>query len=241
MRTAAHSCLMRRKSLGGARTTAATTELNESDDACDASVAPSPARDDADDELRHSRAHLRPLLPAAFSVAFRPTSDLIHFPDCPIAAATTRDATACLFLCSAEASFRLGSPGAAGGGRRKRRMRGVEGAKGDRMEVVGELTVVLFGRDKGRGGKPFVVRGAFNSKFERRRAETGIGGGRAAKLAAPPLTCGPCTRGPTCRPRVPGELAHGLAGFVCVGPRERWSPTKMGPRCLLLPCRSTTS
>jgi hypothetical protein len=109
MRTAAHSCLMRRKSLGGARTTAATTELNESDDACDASVAPSPARDDADDELRHSRAHLRPLLPAAFSVAFRPTSDLIHFPDCPIAAATTRDATACLFLCSAEASFRLGS------------------------------------------------------------------------------------------------------------------------------------
>jgi hypothetical protein len=111
MRTAAHSCLMRRKSLGGARSTAATTELNESDDACDASVPPSPvpARDDADDELRHSRAHLRPLLHAAFSVAFRPTSDLIHFPDCPIAAATTRDAAACSLLCSAEASFRFGS------------------------------------------------------------------------------------------------------------------------------------
>lgn len=99
MRTAAHSCLMSRKSLGGARTTAARTELNESADAeeaSDASALPSPALAlDANDELRHRR-HLRPPLcpAAAFSGAFRATSDLIHFPDAPIGAAQCGGATA---------------------------------------------------------------------------------------------------------------------------------------------------
>jgi hypothetical protein len=72
---------------------AATTELNESDDACDAiALAPSlnPVLDDADNKLRHSRVHLRPLLPAAFSVAFRPTRNMIHFPDCPIVTGVSR-------------------------------------------------------------------------------------------------------------------------------------------------------
>lgn len=82
---------MSRKSLGGARTTAARTELNESADAeeaSDASALPSPALAlDAADEVRHRR-HLRPpLCPAAFSCAFMATSDLIHFPDAPIGAA----------------------------------------------------------------------------------------------------------------------------------------------------------
>jgi len=102
MRTAAHSCLMSRKSLGAARTTAASTELNESadaEDASDASAPPSPALalDAAeDDELRHSRGHLRPpLCPAAFSGALRATSDLIHLLDAPI------DPVKCKMQCNA--------------------------------------------------------------------------------------------------------------------------------------------
>lgn len=108
MRTAAHSCLMSRKSLGSARTTAARTELNESADAeetSDASALPSPALvlDAAADELRHRR-HLRlPLCPAAFSGPFMATSDLIHFPDAPINAAECKTRLL-YFLCSTEAS-----------------------------------------------------------------------------------------------------------------------------------------
>lgn len=109
MRTAAHSCLMSRKSLGCARTTAARTELNESADAeedSDARALPSPALAlDVADELRQRR-HLRPpLCPAAFSGAFRATSDLIHFPDAPIGVRrrAMRNATA-YSLCSTEAS-----------------------------------------------------------------------------------------------------------------------------------------
>jgi hypothetical protein len=118
MRTAAHSCLMSRKSLGAARTTAASTELNESadaEDASDASAPPSPALalDAADDELRHSRGHLRPpLCPAAF----RATSDLIHLLDASIDPAQCKmqcnarsrcNAATRLFLCSTEASAGL--------------------------------------------------------------------------------------------------------------------------------------
>jgi hypothetical protein len=152
MRTAAHSCLMRRKSLGGARTTAATTELNESDDACDASAlapSPDPTFDDADDELRHSRVHLRPLLPAAFSVAFRPTSDMIHFPDCPIATGDPRRNR--LFPRLLRRSF-CGRWGMENWRRRRGERDAIKW-----KEVVGELAVVLRGHDEG-SRKPFVVR-----------------------------------------------------------------------------------
>ena len=92
MRTAAHSCLMRRKSLGGARTTAATTELLSASAAEDASDGPSDGGallPRCDDELRQSRLHLRPF-PApppglSLSAAGRsPTSVRIHLPDAPI-------------------------------------------------------------------------------------------------------------------------------------------------------------
>jgi hypothetical protein len=96
------------------------------------------------------------------------------------------------------------------------------------MEVVGELAVVLFGHDKGRGGSrsSFVPHSIQISNGGEQ--QTGNGGGRAAKLTALPLNCGPCTWGPTCHPEVPVALVHSLAGFVCVGPRERWSSWKMG-------------
>lgn len=91
MRTAAHSCLMTRKSLGGARTTAATTELRASATEEDVSETSEAAADAAalcpPDELRHRRLHFRPFPPAclSFSAAgLSPTSVLIHFPDAPI-------------------------------------------------------------------------------------------------------------------------------------------------------------
>jgi hypothetical protein len=76
---------MTRKSLGGARTTAATTELNASaSDDADSDASPAVDADaDADELLRHSRVHLRPFVVPSGS-ALRLTSDLIHFPDAPI-------------------------------------------------------------------------------------------------------------------------------------------------------------
>ena len=161
MRTAAHSCLMSRKSLGGARTTAARTQLNESADAeeaSDASALPSPALAlDAADELRHRR-HLRPpLCPAAFSGAFRATSDLIHFPDAPIGAAQCEMR---LLTPSARPKLPLGCVGALGTWdvEEEKPRRGETGR--DKMEgeaasevvgVVEEVAVVLFGHDGGEG------------------------------------------------------------------------------------------
>lgn len=158
MRTAAHSCLMSRKSLGGARTTAARTELNESADAeedSDASALPSPALAlDVADELRQRR-HLRPpLCPAAFSGAFRATSDLIHFPDAPIGAAQCETQ---LLTPSVRPKLPLGCVGthsALGcGGRRSRGETGRDKIEGDATSgvvgVVEEVAVVLFGHDGG--------------------------------------------------------------------------------------------
>jgi hypothetical protein len=93
MRTAAHSCLMTRKSRGGARTTAATTELRASavNDASDSDAllpAPLPL---CEDELRHSRVHFRPFPPTPLqglslsAAGLSPTSVRIHLPDAPIA------------------------------------------------------------------------------------------------------------------------------------------------------------
>lgn len=105
MRTAAHSCLMTRKSLGGARTTAATTELSASavDDASDGASdaeallpAPPPL---CEDELRHNRVHFRPFPPPpppglSFSTAgLSPTSIWIHLLDAPIAASQSPNLT----------------------------------------------------------------------------------------------------------------------------------------------------
>jgi hypothetical protein len=153
MWTMAHSCLMRRKPMGDTQTTTATTELNESDNACDASVlAPSsnPVLDDADDKLRHSRVHLRPLLPTAVSVAFRPTSDMIHFPDCPIATGVSR--------CNRffDPLLRRSFCGRWEGEENWRRRRGERDVTGWK-EVVGEVAIVLCGHDEG-WRKPSVVR-----------------------------------------------------------------------------------
>jgi hypothetical protein len=99
-RTAAHSCRITRKSAGGDRATAATTELSAlADDADDVSHGDAPPLDlDADDELlRNSRVHFRPCPCAASAAsaedagcALMPTSDLIHFPDPPIVAARSQ-------------------------------------------------------------------------------------------------------------------------------------------------------
>lgn len=95
MRTAAHSCLMTRKSLGCARTTAATTELlsmSAVDDASDGASDAGALLPRCEDELRHSRLHFRPFATApglSLSATGRsPTSVRIHLPDAPIHAAT---------------------------------------------------------------------------------------------------------------------------------------------------------
>jgi hypothetical protein len=98
MRTAAHSCLMTRKSRGGARTTAPTTELSASavNDASDSDAllpAPLPL---CEDELRHSRVHFRPFPPTPLqglsrsAAGLSPTSVRIHLPDAPIAASQSQ-------------------------------------------------------------------------------------------------------------------------------------------------------
>lgn len=91
MRTAAHSCLITRKSLGGARTTAATTELSVSateDEVSDTSEAAADAAPLCPpDELRQSRLHFLAFAPPCFSFSaagLSPTSVLIHFPDGPM-------------------------------------------------------------------------------------------------------------------------------------------------------------
>lgn len=79
MRTAAHSCLMTRKSLGCARTTAATTELlsmSAVDDASDGASDAGALLPRCEDELRHSRLHFCPLRHSAGSLplCYRPES-----------------------------------------------------------------------------------------------------------------------------------------------------------------------
>jgi hypothetical protein len=82
MRTAAHSCLMTRKSLGGARTTAATRELLMGASASDGASDGAALLPRCEDELRHSRLHFRPF--PAPAPPGRPTSARIHLPDAPI-------------------------------------------------------------------------------------------------------------------------------------------------------------
>jgi hypothetical protein len=80
---------MTRKSLGMARTTAATPELSASaaaeDEVSETSEAAADAAPRPPEELRQSRLHLRPLPCLSAAVAgLSPTSVLIHFPDAPM-------------------------------------------------------------------------------------------------------------------------------------------------------------
>lgn len=207
MRTAAHSCLMSRKSLGGARTTAARTELNESADAeedSDASALPSPALAlDVADELRQRR-HLRPpLCPAAFSGAFRATSDLIHFPDAPIGAAQCETQ---LLTPSVRPKLPLGCVGTLGTGmwgeekprrdgtRQNRRRRNKWSSGGGR----GGSRCPFRPRRWGGANEPFVVRVAGIQISNGGEQQPAKGGGRTAGSAALERTCGSRSSGPIC-------------------------------------------